>query len=61
MKKPSWWDKPITWGNYATLCGGVLGIYVLGIGCLCAKVAYDVHKFNKELESTKEDLNNLGI
>lgn len=53
MKKPSWWDKPITWGASCTYCAAIYGIYLLGVGCWYAKYKYEERKL-------KEDLKNLS-
>lgn len=57
MKKPSWWNKPITWGNYATMCAASVGAYLLCVGGIYVKYRYDWHKSMDEL---KQDFKDLG-
>lgn len=58
MKKPSWWNKPITWGNYATMCVASVGIYLLCVGG--AYAAYR-NEYRKSLDELDKDLEDLGI
>ena len=58
MKKPSWWNKPITWGNYATMCAASVGIYLLCVGG--AYAAYR-HEYRKSLDELDKDLEDLYI
>ena len=50
MKKPSWWDKPITWGASCTYCAAIYGIYLLGVGCWYAKYKYEERKLKEDLK-----------
>lgn len=58
MKKPSWWNKPITWGNYATMCVASIGVSLLCTGGAYAKIWYDYRRSTDEL---KQDFKDLGI
>ena len=56
MKKPSWWNKPITWGNYATMCAASVGIYLLCVGGAYAAYRNEYRKSLDELDKDLEDL-----
>ena len=58
MKKPSWWDKPITWGNYATMCVAAVGAYLLCVGGAYASYR---HEYRKSMDKLDKDLEDLYI
>ena len=50
MKKfKNFCQKPITWGSYFKLCGGVLGAYTIGVVAYLVKLKYDDYKYMEEL------------
>ena len=58
MKKPSWWNKPITWGNYATMCAVSVGAYLLCVGGAYASYR---HEYRKSMDKLDKDLEDLYI